>query len=112
MTILTASPNVRADCAPGTSYESACAGDNVYSTDGTCSYLYGNRICAGRWGDCCNMDGACSTGSDFCGVDVCQSGNCTRPTRSSTPPAPLPWLNGNTTDGTCGGVNYYTCNVI
>ncbi|KAI1371647.1 carbohydrate-binding module family 50 [Hypoxylon crocopeplum] len=90
--------NSTADCAPGTCYEGACVGDNIYSTDGTCGYAYGNRLCIGKWGDCCSLDGACGTGVDFCGEDVCQSGNCTRPNM----PSPAPTL-GNTTDGTCGG---------
>lgn len=50
-------PFTREDCAPGTCYEGYCLGDTVYSTDGTCGYQHGGRLCAGKWGDCCNMDG-------------------------------------------------------
>ncbi|SMQ48624.1 unnamed protein product [Zymoseptoria tritici ST99CH_3D7] len=68
--------DTEADCAPGTCYERPCAGDKVYSTDGTCGADHGDRFCAGVQGDCCNMNGRCGTGEDFCGIDVCQSGNC------------------------------------
>ncbi|KAH8668656.1 hypothetical protein BX600DRAFT_538677 [Xylariales sp. PMI_506] len=64
------------DCTPGSCYEGVCYGDKIYSTDGTCGYQHGNRFCAGIWGDCCNTDGKCGTGADFCGLDVCQSGRC------------------------------------
>ncbi|GKT59085.1 glutathione S-transferase [Colletotrichum tofieldiae] len=67
------------DCAPGTCYEGFCPGDAVWSTGGTCDTGHGNRQCAGKWGDCCNQDGWCGTGPDFCGKDVCQMGNCTAP---------------------------------
>ncbi|KAK1989604.1 hypothetical protein LX36DRAFT_648975 [Colletotrichum falcatum] len=101
--------DTEADCAPGTCWEGACPGDSVYSTDGTCGFDHGFRFCAGKWGDCCNFDGVCGTGEDFCGIKNCQSGNCTRPV---TTPAPFPWLSGNTPDGTCGGATGYTCNVV
>ncbi|KAK2024075.1 hypothetical protein LX32DRAFT_656479 [Colletotrichum zoysiae] len=101
--------NTEADCAPGTCWEGACEGDSIYSTDGTCGYDHGFRRCAGKWGDCCNFDGVCGTGEGFCGIKNCQSGNCTRPVST---PAPVPWLNGNTPDGTCGGASGYTCNVV
>ncbi|KAK3938522.1 carbohydrate-binding module family 18 protein [Diplogelasinospora grovesii] len=97
------------DCAAGTCYEGACAGDIVYSTDGTCGSDHGNRLCAGKWGNCCNTNGTCGTGEAFCGTDVCQSGNCTRPV---TVPSVPDWLGGNTTDGTCGGANKFSCNVV
>ncbi|KAF1994724.1 carbohydrate-binding module family 18 protein [Amniculicola lignicola CBS 123094] len=100
--------DTKEDCAPGTCYEGACVGENIYSTDGTCGYQHGNRLCAGKWGDCCNMEGACGTGSSFCGLDVCQSGNCTRPTT----PTPSPTPSGDTPDGTCGGIKGYRCNVV
>lgn len=106
--------NTTADCEPGTCYSGACLGDDIWSTDGTCGYQHGNRRCAGRWGDCCSMDGTCGTGDDFCGVDCCQSGNCTKgtTTTSATPPA-ASWLAGNSTDGTCGKSNrYQTCNIV
>ncbi|KAK2038565.1 hypothetical protein LZ31DRAFT_635333 [Colletotrichum somersetense] len=91
-----------------TCWEGTCAGDPIYSTDGTCGYDHGFRCCAGKWGDCCDFDGVCGTGEDFCGIKNCQAGNCMRPAAA---PAPVPWLNGNTPDGTCGGANGYTCNV-
>ncbi|KAJ0382193.1 hypothetical protein COL922a_013062 [Colletotrichum nupharicola] len=97
------------DCAAGICYEGACAGDTAYSTDGTCGLDHGNRLCAGKWGDCCNLDGACGKGDDFCGISVCFSGNCTI---SGSEPAPPDWMNGTTPDGTCGGENGYTCNVV
>jgi len=54
----TNSTPISEDCAPGTCYEGACAGDSVYSTDGTCGTRGDSlRMCAGKWGDCCNLDG-------------------------------------------------------
>ncbi|KFZ02329.1 hypothetical protein V500_00325 [Pseudogymnoascus sp. VKM F-4518 (FW-2643)] len=97
------------DCAAGTCYEGACAGDSVYTTTGQCGRQHGYRLCAGVWGDCCNADGKCGTGASFCAFGVCQLGNCTIP---PTIPGPPSWLNGNTTDGTCGGTNFFTCNVV
>ncbi|OIW29673.1 hypothetical protein CONLIGDRAFT_338708 [Coniochaeta ligniaria NRRL 30616] len=64
------------DCAPGTCYEGKCPGDKYYSTDGTCGFQHGGRQCAGKWGNCCNMSGACGNGTAFCASAVCQSGNC------------------------------------
>ncbi|KAH8698048.1 hypothetical protein GQ44DRAFT_744344 [Phaeosphaeriaceae sp. PMI808] len=104
--------NSTQDRAPGTCYEGLCPGDKVYSTDGTCGYQNGNRFCAGKWGDCCNSDGKCGTGSSFCGVDSCQSGNCTKPAVPTPSTPSFPWLTGNTTDGTCGGDKKYGCNVL
>ncbi|KAH9219719.1 hypothetical protein DL95DRAFT_291091, partial [Leptodontidium sp. 2 PMI_412] len=102
--------NSTEDCAPGTCYEGDCIGDKVYSTDGTCGPQFGNRLCAGKWGDCCNMSGKCGTGASFCGKEVCLWGNCQRPV--ITPSLP-PWLStGNTTDGTCGRPKSMTCNVV
>jgi hypothetical protein len=107
--ILTPNSNIRADCADGTCYEGACAGDSVFTTNGQCGSQHGYKQCAGVWGDCCNAAGKCGTGPSFCGYGVCQLGNCTIPAAPSGPPS---WLNGNTTDGTCGGTNSYTCNVV
>jgi hypothetical protein len=107
--ILTLNSNIRADCADGTCYEGACAGDSVFTTNGQCGSQHGYKQCAGVWGDCCNAAGQCGTGPSFCGYGVCQLGNCTIPAAPSGPPS---WLNGNTTDGTCGGTNSYTCNVV
>lgn len=98
-----------ADCAPGTCFEGACDGDTVYSTDGTCGVAHGGRLCAGKWGICCNMSGACGNGTAFCGVGSCQSGNCTQP---STTTAPVTWPTGTSPDGTCGGPSKYSCNVL
>ncbi|KAI0168066.1 hypothetical protein BJ166DRAFT_246707 [Pestalotiopsis sp. NC0098] len=78
----------------------------MYSTDGTCGDQYGGRICAGIWGDCCNFDGKCGTGTAFCAVDSCQSGNCNWAT---SPPTPPESSYGNSTDGTCGAANGMTC---
>ncbi|KAF6817712.1 hypothetical protein CMUS01_12043 [Colletotrichum musicola] len=64
------------DCADGICYEGFCAGDAVYTTNGKCGVGHGMRQCAGKWGDCCSMDGECGSGPDFCGADKCQTGNC------------------------------------
>lgn len=100
-----------ADCAPGTCYEGGCAGDAVYSTDGTCGPDHGERLCAGVQGDCCSMAGQCGTGVAFCGEGNCRSGECvefviitttestatsTSTTTSATTPTPTPPL---TVDG-------------
>lgn len=82
----------------------------MYSTDGTCGLNHGLRLCAGKWGDCCNLDGVCGTGDDFCATSVCVFGNCAR--RDTKPPPPPEWMRGNTPDGTCGGENGYICNVV
>jgi hypothetical protein len=64
------------DCAPGTCYEGVCQGDLVYSTDGTCGQYHGFRSCAGRWGNCCSIEGRCGTGPEYCGLFRCQNGDC------------------------------------
>jgi hypothetical protein len=97
---------LRQDCAPGTCYEGTCLGDKMYSTDGSCGDQYGGRICAGIWGDCCNFNGTCGTGTAFCAMDSCQSGNCTW---AISPPTPPDWSYGNSTDGTCGAANTTCC---
>lgn len=66
-------------------------------------------MCAGKWGDCCNMNGVCGTGPEFCSMCMCSMGNCTRPNVVHTQPLRMA---GNTTDGTCGGKNNITCNVV
>lgn len=99
------------DCAPGICYNGACAGDKVYSTDGTCGPNHGYRRCAGPWGDCCHFNGTCGTGESFCDVQFCQSGNCTHPFLTNTGSG-LPWQTGNTTDGKCGGRYRFTCDVV
>lgn len=100
----------REDCAPGTCYEGTCLGDDIYSTDNTCGYEHGHRRCAGKWGDCCGIQGRCGTGSAFCSKQVCLSGNCAKSSSTSSPRLiPPGYFVGNTTDGTCGGVHKYTC---
>ncbi|KAK0657903.1 hypothetical protein B0T16DRAFT_402704 [Cercophora newfieldiana] len=68
--------NTTADCSDGTCYEGSCAGDWVWSTNGTCG---GSRQCPPKWGDCCNMQGKCGNGTTFCAENVCQSGKCNWP---------------------------------
>ncbi|KAM0810033.1 putative CFEM domain-containing protein [Seiridium cardinale] len=72
------------ECSSGICYEGAFWEDRVCSTDGTCGSDHGMWKCAGNWGDCCSFKGKCGTGADFCGVDVCQSGNCTLPQEDSS----------------------------
>lgn len=94
----------RQDCADGTCYEGACAGDKVFSTNGDCGRTHGFRSCAGIWGDCCNAAGRCGTGEAFCGVGNCQLGNCTLPEK------PPPKIGGFTEDGGCGAEhNQWKC---
>ncbi|KAL1910215.1 hypothetical protein Sste5344_003829 [Sporothrix stenoceras] len=101
------------DCSRGICYEGACAGDKVYSTDGTCGVKDGRiRQCAGKHGNCCNNDGKCGTGEAFCGLENCQGGDCVKPEQKDYKPGAGTWLGGNTTDGTCGGTNKFTCNVV
>ncbi|KAI3316935.1 hypothetical protein HD806DRAFT_551279 [Xylariaceae sp. AK1471] len=71
-------------------------GDSIFTTDGKCGAQHGYKQCAGIWGDCCNADGQCGTGPDFCGYGNCQLGNCTVPV---TPRARR-------------GPNSLTCNVV
>jgi hypothetical protein len=93
----------REDCAPGTCYVGACPGDKIWSTDGTCGYEHGNRRCAGKWGNCCSKEDRCGTGEDFCATGRCQSGKCAPGSfRRGWRAAPVTYLTGNTTDGTCG----------
>jgi hypothetical protein len=66
-------------------------------------------MCAGKWGDCCNMDGVCGTGPEFCSWCLFSVGNCTKPNVVHAQPL---WMIGNTTDGTCGGKNNITCSVL
>lgn len=56
------------------------------------------------------MGGVCGSGPSFCGIGNCDSGNCTQsePPEQEEPPS----LDGDTPDGTCGGVDGYTCSVI
>ncbi|KAH8904975.1 hypothetical protein BR93DRAFT_882330, partial [Coniochaeta sp. PMI_546] len=68
--------DTKEDCARRTCYEGACLGDRVYSIVGTCGSLHGDRLCVGKWGNCCSLEGRCGTGPDYCGQKVCQSGSC------------------------------------
>ncbi|KAK4203019.1 hypothetical protein QBC40DRAFT_262788 [Triangularia verruculosa] len=65
------------DCSLGVCYEGQCPGHKIYTTDGNCGYKFNFSQCAGKWGPCCNLEGRCGTGLDFCGEGKCQSGNCT-----------------------------------
>jgi hypothetical protein len=72
------------DCRPGTCYSGACVigGADIFSLHGRCGPRNGGLMCGGKWGDCCNFEGRCGTGDEFCGKDACESGNCTAPKRS------------------------------
>ncbi|PKS06189.1 hypothetical protein jhhlp_007506 [Lomentospora prolificans] len=73
------------DCAPGTCYEGNCPGHMVYTTDGKCSP--DPRVagaCAGKWGQCCNLEGKCGTGEGYCDDKHCWTGECDR--WKATPP--------------------------
>ncbi|ODA82688.1 hypothetical protein RJ55_01196 [Drechmeria coniospora] len=93
------------DCADGTCYEGACAGDSVFTTNGECGRQHGYKQCAGVWGDCCNAEGKCGTGEAFCAYGKCQLGNCTLMAQPQKVP-----VGGATPDGTCGGTKQYKCN--
>ncbi|TGZ78918.1 glycoside hydrolase/deacetylase [Ascodesmis nigricans] len=89
------------------------------SEDWTCGPTNGNTRCP--TGYCCSQYGYCGTGADFCGAG-CQSvfGQCdaasssapsvsvTASPTSSTVPSPSTSAIISP-DGTCGGVNGYTC---
>ncbi|KAF1839655.1 hypothetical protein BDW02DRAFT_475743, partial [Decorospora gaudefroyi] len=98
------------DCAVDTCYEGLCTGPpSMYSLDGKCGPSTGNKICSGKWGDCCNHDGVCGSGPDFCSETACYSDACDQP------PMPEPtqsWTWGTTPDGSCGGSEGYTCGVL
>jgi hypothetical protein len=97
------------DCAAGTCYEGACVGDpEMYSLDGKCGPKNGDKICAGKWGDCCGYDGMCGSGTDFCSEKKCQSGACEQALMTGS----LSWQFGTTPDGTCGGSAGYICDVV
>lgn len=67
---------LRDDCKPGVCYEGACWGHKYYTTDGKCGKQHGDSKCAGKWGDCCSIDGQCGTGPEFCAESKCYSGSC------------------------------------
>jgi hypothetical protein len=100
----------REDCREGTCYEGTCHGADEYAIDGKCGWQHGFLKCGGKWGSCCNMDGICGSGTDFCSRGKCQSGDCTGTPLNA--PVEWPWLDGNSTDGTCGGAKHYICNPV
>ncbi|KAF4462701.1 CFEM domain-containing [Fusarium albosuccineum] len=68
------------DCTPSLCYKGAgdCELRVIVSTDGICGLVEGRhtlRVC-GEWGDCCNLQGKCGSGPDFCGDGICQAGEC------------------------------------
>ncbi|KAF2024260.1 hypothetical protein EK21DRAFT_24363, partial [Setomelanomma holmii] len=98
-------------CLPGTCYSGACLGfPSEYFMDGKCVSQNKNLKCGGKWGSCCSVSGQCGSGEAFCGINKCQSGNCTM-----IIPAPPADSFGTCTstdispDGTCGGTNKYKC---
>ena len=91
---LTTYPTHSEDCAPGTCYEGICPGAKIYSIEGQCGPKNSNLLCGGKWGDCCNFDGVCGTGEDFCGKGVCESGNCTSPDPGTLPRVSVPVPSG------------------
>ncbi|KAI2631340.1 hypothetical protein GGS26DRAFT_591223 [Hypomontagnella submonticulosa] len=111
------------DCQAGTCYEGACESAIVdnFTLDGKCGPENGGQKCGGKWGDCCNFSGVCGTGNDFCDDGKCESGNCTllldiqssvESDDSKVSTKSSPWQTGTTRDGTCGGPNHYTCDVL
>ena len=102
----------RQDCAPGTCYSGTCAGFPFqYSMNRKCGPKNDNKECGGKWGDCCNFNGDCGTGPNFCAIGKCESGNCDVPP-TTTVNNILPWQTGTTPDGTCGGDKGYTCDIV
>lgn len=89
----------REDCSNGICYGGNCFGDSIYTTNGECGSQHGYKLCAGKWGDCCNMDGKCGIGEAFCGAGNCQLDDCA-PRSVSTPK-----IGGLTEDGACGAKN-------
>ncbi|KAH6865254.1 hypothetical protein BKA58DRAFT_367397 [Alternaria rosae] len=98
------------DCREGTCYEGACHGATEYAIDGKCGQQHGDLKCGGKWGSCCDYNGKCGNGTDFCSLGKCQSGDCEQ--RLPDPTSQFPWLDGNSTDGACGGTNKYVCNPV
>lgn len=108
----------REDCMPGTCFSGACMGfPDKYSLDGRCGRQNGNKLCGGRWGSCCNAQGQCGNGTDFCAERQCQSGSCEV---SFQIPWPItggspndndstPNTEAVSPDGSCGGMNKYVC---
>ncbi|OHF02988.1 hypothetical protein CORC01_01746 [Colletotrichum orchidophilum] len=84
-------------------------------TDSAGSISSTEAVTSSSSSSCCNTKGLCGDGLDFCGTDVCASGNCTI-NIVEIPKMPgvtvVPWQKGNTPDGTCGGSGGYTCDVL
>ncbi|KAH7116511.1 hypothetical protein B0J13DRAFT_205577 [Dactylonectria estremocensis] len=84
------------DCTPNLCWKGAgkCYFRVVVSTDGICGIVKDRhtlRMC-GEWGDCCNLQGRCGSGPDFCGKGVCQAGECSYPDYPmDESPVLLPW---------------------
>ncbi|KAH6060496.1 hypothetical protein HBI67_137660 [Parastagonospora nodorum] len=112
------------DCMAGTCFSGACTGfPDKYSLDGKCGYQNNNKLCTGKWGSCCNLQGQCGNGTSFCAADKCQSGNCDInyvlpwPSAGGSPvtnsptstPTPTPGTGIISPDGSCGGTNKYVC---
>jgi hypothetical protein len=81
--------------------------------DGKCGSQNKDLKCGGKWGSCCFIAGKCGTGEEFCGVNKCQSGNCTMiipdwtepgtPVSTSNPvPVSTPTAGSISPDGSCG----------
>ncbi|KAF2397094.1 hypothetical protein EJ06DRAFT_515265 [Trichodelitschia bisporula] len=108
------------DCQEGICYSDSCNGlPDFYSLDGKCGKQHDNKQCGGVWGNCCNMEGQCGKGPDFCSIGKCQSGAACDVVKqyivnnlNLTSAPPVGWGIGNTTDGTCGGEKAYTCNSV
>ena len=116
----------RYDCMAGTYFSGACTGfPDKYSLDGKCGYQNNNKLCTGKWGSCCNLQGQCGNGTSFCAADKCQSGNCdinyvlpwpsaggspvTNSPTSTPTPTPMPGTGIISPDVSCGGTNKYVC---
>lgn len=111
------------DCLPGTCFSGSCMGfPSEYSMDGKCGVQGNNKLCGGKWGECCNLQGQCGTGDSFCAQNKCQGGNCVitsfpnpwptpTPTASpvTSPSIPTPTPGSISPDGSCGGANKFTC---
>ena len=78
---------------------------STISTDGTCSGAKGLTCQGSVYGNCCSQYGYCGRTNVYCGAG-CQSGFGTC---GGTPPVSTPPVNKVSPDGTCAGVNGYTC---
>ncbi|KAF4986294.1 hypothetical protein FDECE_16027 [Fusarium decemcellulare] len=103
-TLFELNPILEPDCARIRPYTKYCVqGCNcelrvVVSTDGICGLVEGRhtlRVC-GEWGDCCNLQGKCGSGPDFCGEGICQAGECyNNDYPMNERPVPLSWEYGD-----------------